>query len=211
MKPHGFTGLAVVALLFALPASGRAQGRVEWGLKGGLNVTGLRGADGWFDTKRGVIAGAYGAFDFAPEFGVEIDALFSMRGAKIQGVGIDATGNFTGFYTKGFYILDYLEFPILARFNAPTYGRVRPHLYAGPTVAFKVGARVLYGGSPATDLDAVRTLDSGLAGGVSADVALGTTTLVLDGRYNVGLTNVFNWSGPSFKNDGFALMAGVAF
>ena len=211
MKRLGLPGFTLAAILLALPATGRAQGGVEWGVKGGLNVTGLRGADGLFDTKRGVVAGAYGVFDFAPEFGVEVDALFSMKGAKIQGVGIDATGNFTGLYTQGFYILDYLELPILARFNPPAYGRVQPHLYAGPTVAFKVGARALYGGSPATDLDAVRTLDSGLAGGVSADVAVGTTTLVLDGRYNVGLTNAFNWSGPSFKNDGFSLMAGVSF
>lgn len=210
MKRLGLTGFAAAALLLALAGTGRAQGDVEWGVKGGLNVTGLRGDNGLFDTKRGVVAGGYGVFDFAPEFGVEIDALFSMKGAKITGTGVDQSGNPTA-VREGFFVLDYLEFPILARFNAPAYGIVRPHLYVGPTIAFKIGARAIYDGQPAVDLDAARSLDSGMAVGVSADFALGARTLVLDGRWGIGLTNAFSWSGPDLKNDAFSLMAGVSF
>lgn len=211
MKRAGLTGVTLAALLLALPASGRAQGEVEWGVKGGLNITGLRGAGGFFDTKRGVVAGAYGVFDFAPEFGVEVDALFSLKGAKISSVNVDLSGAPAPVVTQGYFILDYLEFPILARLNAPEYGVLTPHLYAGPTIAFKIGARALYGSNPLRDLDAVRSLDSGLAFGVSADLALGARTVVLDGRWGIGLTNAFNWSGPDLKNDAFSLMAGVAF
>ncbi len=211
MKRAGLTGVTLAALLLALPASGRAQGDVEWGVKGGLNITGLRGAGGFFDTKRGVVAGAYGVFDFAPEFGVEVDALFSLKGAKISSVNVDLSGAPAPVVTQGYFILDYLEFPILARLNAPEYGVLTPHLYAGPTIGFKIGARALYGSNPLRDLDAVRSLDSGLAFGVSADLALGARTVVLDGRWGIGLTNAFNWSGPDLKNDTFSLMAGVAF
>ncbi len=211
MKTIGLAGLALAVLLLALPATGRAQGDLEWGVKGGLNVTGLRGAGGTFDSKRGVVAGAFGVFDFAPEFGVEVDALFAMKGATLMGVGVDQSGSFTGPITEGFFILDYIEVPILARLNAPVHGRLSPHLYAGPTIAFKIGARSRYLGMPSSDLKSARTLDSGLAFGVSADVALGTRKLVLDARYGVGLTNAFDWAGPDLKNDAFSLMAGVAF
>jgi len=211
MKTISLAGLVLAVLLLALPATGRAQGAMEWGVKGGLNVSGLRGGGGAFDTKRGVVAGGFGVFDFAPEFGVEVDALFSMKGAKIMGPGLTPSGNPTGLFTAGFFILDYLEVPILARLNAPVYGRLSPHFYAGPTIAIKIGARAQYSGAPGVDLDAARTLDSGLALGVSADLALGARKLVLDARYGVGLTNAFNWAGPDLKNDAFSLMAGVTF
>jgi hypothetical protein len=206
----GLAAWAAAALLLALPASGRAQGDIEWGVKGGLNVTGLRGDEGLFDSKRGVVAGAYGVFDFAPEFGVEVDALFSMKGAKIAGLGLDASGNVVKI-GESFFILDYIEVPILARLNAPVYGQLSPHVYFGPTLAFKVGARTLRSGQVAKDLEDVHSLDSGLAAGVSLDLALGARTLVLDGRVNYGLTNAFSWSGLDLKNDGVSLMAGVSF
>ena len=211
MKTFGFATLALAALLLVLPDAGQAQGDIAWGVKGGLNVTGLRGAGGAFDAKCGVVAGGFGVFDFAPELGVEVDALLSMKGAKVTGAGLDPNGNITGPFVQGFYILDYLEFPILARLNAPAYGRLTPHVYAGPTIAFKLGARARFLGLPTSDLDAARSLDSGLAFGIGADVALGTRKLVLDARYGLGLTNAFNGSGPDVKNDSFSLLAGVAF
>jgi len=203
--------LALTTLALALPASVRAQGDIQWGVKGGLNLSGLRGGGGMFDTKRGVVAGGFGVFDFAPEFGVEVDALFMMKGGKLVGFGVDETGNVTGPISEGFFILDYLEFPILARLNTPAMGRLSPHVYFGPTLALKVSARARNAGFPGADLDAARTLDSGLAFGLSGDLALGPRTLVLDARYGLGLTNALSWAGPDLKNDTFSLMAGIAF
>ena len=217
MMRLGLTGLALTALLFALPATGRAQGDMEWGVKGGLNIsglrgsnTGLRGSTRLFDTKRGIAAGVFGVFDFTPEFGVEVDALFSMKGGKLSGPGVDPSGN-PIILTEGFFILDYLEFPILARLNLPVQGDLTPHLYAGPTIALKVSGRVRYSQLPGADLDAARTLDSGLALGASVDLALGARTIVLDARFGLGLTNAFRWSGPDLKNDTFSLMGGLSF
>jgi hypothetical protein len=200
---------ALAALLLALPAGARAQGDVEWGVKGGLTVSGLRGADGIFDSKRGAVFGAYGVFDFAPEFGVEIDALFSMKGGKLTGRGLDESGSVVAI-SQTFFVLDYIEFPILARLNAPSYVGITPHVYAGPTIAFKAGARGIFPGAT-RDLDAARSIDSGIAVGASADLPIGTRALVVDGRWDIGLTNAFNWAGPDLKNDTFSLMVGVSF
>jgi hypothetical protein len=210
MKRFGLAGFAAAALLLTLPASGRAQGDIAWGVKGGLNLSGLRGGNGLYDSKRGVVAGAYGVFDFAPEFGIEVDALFSMKGAKYPVFGVSGGGNPVKF-GESFFVLDYLEVPILARLNAPAYGRLSPHIYFGPTIAIKVGARAIDNGQPARDLNDVRSLDSGLAAGASVDVALGEYKLVLDGRFGLGLTNAFDSSQPDLKNDSFSLMAGVSF
>lgn len=215
MNRLGLTGLALTALLSALPATGRAQAGMDWGVKGGLDISGLRGSStgvrgSLFDTKRGVIAGVFGVFDLAPEFGIEVDALFSMKGGKLSGPGVDPNGN-PVMSTEGFFILDYLEFPILARYNLPVQGDVTPHLYAGPTIALKVSGRARYSQLPGADLDAARTLDAGVAAGASVDLALGGRNIVLDGRFGLGLTNAFRWSGPDLKNDTFSLMAGVSF
>jgi hypothetical protein len=208
MKGFGVAGFAAAALLLTLANSAHAQEGMEWGVKGGLNITGLRGGHGLYDSKRGVVAGGYGVFDFAPEFGVEVDALFSMKGAKFPYTGGGALPVGTG---ETFYVLDYIEVPILARLNAPAYGRLSPHVYVGPTIALKVGARVLNGGQAAKDLDHVRSLDSGIAAGASVDVALGARKLVIDGRFGLGLTNAFDSGQPDLKNDSFSLMAGVSF
>jgi hypothetical protein len=210
MKTTILALLPLTALMLVLPATGRAQD-IQWGVKGGLNVSGLRGGGGLFDTKRGVVAGGFGVFDFAPEFGIEVDALFMMKGGKSIGYGVDQTGKVTGPINEGFFILDYLEFPILARLNTPAMGRLSPHVYVGPTLALKLSARAQNSGFSGTNLDGARSLDSGLAFGVSGDLALGTRTLVLDARAGVGLTNALGWAGPDLKNDTFSIMAGIAF
>ena len=215
MKRLGLIGLALTALLNVLPAPARAQSGMIWGIKGGLNISGLRGSDtgvrgSLFETKRGVVAGAFGIFDLAPEFGIEVDALFSMKGGKLSGPGVSPTGN-PVINTEGFFILDYLEFPILARYNLPVQGDVTPHLYAGPTIALKVSGRAHYSQLPEADLDAARSLDAGVALGASVDLAWGARTMVLDGRFGLGLTNAFRWNGPDLNNDTFSFMAGVSF
>ena len=209
MNRPGLAAVAAVLLLAALPSPSRAQAGLEWGVKGGLNLSGLRGEGGLLDSKKGAVAGVFGVYDFAPEFGVEVDGLLTMKGAKVSGHGIDSNGNVV-VINEGFIILDYLEFPILARFNVPSQGEVRTHIYAGPTLAFKLDARAKYGSSN-QDLTAARTLDSGLAFGASFDFLMGERKLVLDGRYGLGLTNAFDWPGVDLKNDAFSIMAGVTF
>ena len=198
-----------LALLLSLPAArARAQGMV-WGVKGGLNVTNVSGGNDLFDSKRGVVAGGFGVYDFAPEFGVEVDALFSMKGAQSSGRSLDASGNVIS-VSHSYLILDYLEFPILARYNFHTGAEALTHVFIGPTLAVKIGARFDYGSSTA-DLSAANVLDSGIALGASIDLGAGPRKMVFDARFGFGLTNAFNWSGPDLKNQGFSLMAGMSF
>jgi hypothetical protein len=201
--------LPLVLLLVSLPAARAGAQAMIWGIKGGLNATNVTGGNDLFDSKRGVVAGGFGVFDFAPEFGVEVDALFSMKGAQTSGRSLDATGNVISI-PRSFLILDYLEIPVLARYNFHTGDEALTHVYLGPTLAFKIGARFDYGSST-TDLDAARSLDSGLALGASVDLGAGPRKMVFDARFGFGLTNAFDWSGPDLKNQGFSFMAGMSF
>jgi len=199
MTVRGTMTLALLAGTLALPAAGRAQDAPQWGVKGGLNLSSLRGSHGLIDGKRGVAGGGFLIYPLSPEFSLEADALFTMKGGKLEGPGPEI-----------FYILDYIEVPVLARFDVPLEGEVRPHVYFGPTLGIKLSARARTAGID-QNLSAAKTLDSGLAFGASADFLAGTHRLVVDARYGFGLTNAVSLFGFYLKNDVFSLMAGVAF
>jgi hypothetical protein len=205
----GAVTLPLVLLLASLPAARARAQAMTWGLKGGLNVTNVTGDGEVFDSKRGVVAGGFGVFDLAPEFGVEVDALFSMKGAQTSGHSLDANGHGIS-VPHSYLILDYLEIPILARYNFHTGAEAITHVYLGPTLAFKIGARFDYGSST-TDISAARSLDSGLALGASIDLGAGPRKMVFDARYGFGLTSAFDWPNSTLMNHGFSFMAGMSF
>jgi len=126
-----------------------------------------------------------------------------MKGAKVL------KGSPTG-TVESFLILDYLEVPVLLRWNIPTGTTTRPHLYAGPTVAFRVSSRNRTE-SETTDLKDVQGLDSGVAIGGSVDFPLNPGRLVVDLRYGIGLTDAFGDQARNYKNDVLSIMAGVSF
>ena len=205
----GVIALPLALVLTSLPAARAGAQAMAFGVKGGLNVSNVTGGNDLFDSKRGVVAGGFGVFDFAPEFGVEVDALFAMKGAQTSGRSLDASGNVIS-VGHSYLILDYFEIPILARYNFHTGAEALTHVFLGPTLAIKIGARFDYGSST-KDISAARSLDSGLALGASIDLGAGPRKMVFDGRFGFGLTNAFDWSGPDLKNQSFSLMAGMSF
>ncbi len=203
MRRHGAAVCLVGSLLALAPAAGRAQGAPEWGLKGGLNVAMLRGGGSSFDSKLGALGGGFVVYDFSTEFGLESGLLFTMKGAKVL------KGSPTG-TVESFLILDYLEVPVLLRWNIPTGTTTRSHLYAGPTLAFRVSSRNRTE-TETTDLKDVQGLDSGVAIGGSVDFPLNPGRLVVDLRYGIGLTDAFGDQARNYKNDVLSIMAGVSF
>ena len=203
MTRHVAAVCLVGSLLALAPAAGRAQGAPEWGLKGGLNIAMLRGGGSAFDSKLGALGGGFAVYDFSTEFGLETGLLFTMKGAKVL------KGSPTG-TVESFLILDYLEVPVLLRWNIPTGTTTRSHLYAGPTLAFRVSSRNRTE-TETTDLKDVQGLDSGVAIGGSVDFPLNPGRLVVDLRYGIGLTDAFGDQARNYKNDVFSIMAGVSF
>jgi hypothetical protein len=96
--------------------------------------------------------------------------------------------------------VDLLQVPVLVRYVIGG-GSTRPVLFAGPAIAFKLAASMeagVPGGYRAGDFDLVtdigddvRSTNFGLVFGVGADIDAGSGQIVLDARYDLGLTEVF--------------------
>jgi len=130
------SGLFVVLLaLVATPAF--AQGLTAAGVKVGVNFARLNSDDelvDQLDTRTGLIAGGFVELGINDMFSIQPEVLYSQKGGKggVTEVGLayDATLK-----------LDYVEIPILAKFNFGTTGGVRPFVFTGPVPAFNIRAR----------------------------------------------------------------------
>jgi|AntRauTorcE11897_2_1112592.scaffolds.fasta_scaffold05298_2 hypothetical protein len=181
-----------------------AQSSVDFGIRGGLNISNLNDIEGEADSRTGFMAGLY--FNFlVPNSPVSIqpEVLYTQKGFE--------SGNNT-------FQLDYIEVPVLVKFDFITDGSVTPNVYFGPYVGFNVSAEIdgnegLLGGDSESDIeDGVESTDFGVAVGGGLD--FGRVDLGI--RYGAGLTEVFedglfenNNSGA--KNGVLSITAGIDF
>ena len=115
--------------------------------------------------------------------------------------------------------LDYVEIPVLLRFNIPMEGSISPYLMLGPSIAFKAGCTIGSGDSGTTvDVDCeeaeleVSSMDFGgvLAAGLGFDAGPGQ--VFVGARYYAGFMTVDD-SGQDadVKNKGFFFSGGYSF
>lgn len=181
------------------------------GVKAGLNISNVRGADvdaeELFDTstdsKIGFVGGLYAVFNLSTNFAIQVEALYSMKGAKAS---VPDDWEVTA-------KVDYLEIPILARYVLTTSGSVRPFLFAGPSLAMKLSAKVeaVDDGVPYSgDLEGAKSTDMGVAFGGGMEIG---KNLRADVRYTLGLSKVFELEGVTYdvKNSALAIMIGYCF
>jgi hypothetical protein len=226
--------LAVVSLVFAV---GSAQAQTPLGNRlgffGGLNIANESGdldvlsadlavllADefgGDWASETGSIQGlgfgAYLLIQRSPTFGVQIEAQYIQRGAKIDFTGNVMSESVTA---ETEFQLDYLEIPLLARFSPSPGANFRPLLVVGPVIGFKTGANMemtIEGQSASVDIsDGYKSTVFGLLGGVGFTAGLGQSThLVVQGRYYLGLTNAIDDDTYSVKASDLGFFAGLEF
>lgn len=205
--------LAVVGLtLMAGAAVAQDSGLVAKGFKVGLSMHKFTGADNDFfehlapDLRMGLAGGAFLTFALGPNFALQPEVLYVMKGAKYEEDGNEATFKF-----------DYLDIPILFKYRFPTAGTTRPSLFAGPVASFKLSSEyeeVFEGEESKENVDNVNGLDYGLAFGGGIDFAVGQNTITMDVRYTLGLTD---WPDTdvdediAVKNGGWLVMVGIGF
>jgi hypothetical protein len=168
------------------------------GLKGGINLAKFYGASELeivgvhYDPyknqvmKPGFMTGAVFQFKVSDKFALQPELLFSSRGQKIN----DGTDWAT-------LILNYVEIPILTKFLIPI-GVVTPTVYAGPSLAFRIGKinRIGETGGIEIDMDDNKRevfdkyynkFDLGISVGGSVGTKVGPGSLIADIRYTLGL------------------------
>jgi hypothetical protein len=117
-------------------------------------------------------------------------------------------------------IFDYFEIPMLMRIPFASGGSVRPSLLVGPALAIKLKSRIEFASpheSLSEDLDNITDTDFGVVFGVGTDLGRGPRGFLLDARYTLGLTDVWNRQSEfdaintDAFNGVFAVMAGYRF
>jgi hypothetical protein len=213
--PHARATAALLALALLAPAAAGAVG-IEKGVKGGLNLASFRGefadvADA--KVKAGIVAGAFLAFDLAPDLAIQVEGLFSMKGAKLTSVGVDSEGN-PGRAYESFVSLNYLEVPVLLRGTLLRTAAVQPMYYLGPTVGISLGGRFEADspGVPGRDLTDLKPVDIGVALGAGVGFDLGGRRVLTEIRYTTGFADLYDLEGNlESVNQVLSLTAGLAF
>jgi hypothetical protein len=209
-----------VALIPSVVAAQR-MGDMTFGIMGGPQFATLKEdpdpTEVEYGYKAGVLAGVFLAIPLTDVFSIEPQALFSQKGADVDGTGAKSS-------LDGSIRINYIEIPVLLKVRFPmSYSQVTPFLFAGPSFAFRVGCTArgeILTATGSEDCDKVgngtlldlKSTDVGLTGGGGIQFNAGGYPLRLDARYTWGLTDI-NDSGDAreIKNRAFAATIGIGF
>jgi hypothetical protein len=186
----------------------------KFGLKVGLNSADLNGGDvsifeeefGPMKSKIGFCGGGFVVFGLSKGMAIQVEALYTQKGSTFD---IDVDGETVDLNWE----TDYIEIPVLFKYTFETKGKVVPVLFAGPSVAFKMTAKLkatFMGTSKSSDIPGFKSTDFGLVFGGGLDIG---PKFRVDLRYIMGLTKLLDMDGETadIKNGVFSLMIGYAF
>jgi len=195
-----------LALLIAAPL----QAQTTLGVKGGINIanvdTNIADISDLADSKTGFVGGGFVTLGLGSLFALQPELLYSQKGFQADEFGETVKLN-----------TNYIEIPVLLKAQFKL-AMLRPAVYAGPVVSFETGCDV-----SVTDISVSCDEDEGFVDrkknewgavfGANVDLILGSITLILDGRYQLGLTNLADVpdSDDSVKSNVWQIMAGVGF
>jgi hypothetical protein len=181
------------------------------GIKAGLNVATTGGADASSQSITSFNAGMFATFNVAGLLAIQPELLYTVKGYKVSYAVLDeigpipfGSGNVTG-------KISYLEIPILFKLNTSSLSIIRPNIFAGPEVAFKLSSKAV-SGSPSSeqDLQNINSTDFGIIIGMGININLPITTLMIDIRYDIGMRVLHSSTNPpDIKNRVLTLNAGI--
>ena len=201
--------LARIALPLALLIAAPLQAQTTIGVKGGINIanvsTNVEDIEDLAEAKTGFVGGAFVSFGLGSLFAIQPELLYSQKGFEASEGLLEAQLG-----------TNYIEIPVLLKAQFKL-AMLRPAIYAGPVVSFETSCNLdLPDGSVDCDDDEGfvdrKTTDWAAAFGANLDFFLGPVTLIVDGRYQLGLTNLAN--DPDFpeeevKSRVWQIMAGI--
>lgn len=185
---------AAMMLVSVATFAQNAVGQISIQPKVGLNIANVTDADD-ADARIGLAAGAEFEYGVTDMIGVSAGLVYSMQGYKYSEGNVDTTVK-----------LDYLNVPILANvYVAPGLA-----VKLGVQPGFKLSSKVKIEGSGVSiegdsDDDGVKGFDLAIPVGVSYQYQ----NIVLDARYNWGVTKVYD--GGDSKNSVFQITLGYKF
>jgi hypothetical protein len=202
--------VTVLILAFAFTANAQDAAGPQFGIKAGLNVSGHYGADTdeFHKMKAGGVFGFYMSYAASPQFTIQPEVLYSMKGWKWEEGTYMETGK-----------TNYIEIPVLFKYNVQTEGTTSPSLFVGPAIAFLTKAEVDWdddGDTGTEDIkDFLKSSDFSVVFGGGVDFAMGEGTVTFDARYTLGLSKLpdseLDELGVDVKNKTWSFMFGYGF
>ena len=176
-----------VILLLSLTILAKAQSAdTHFGLKAGLNISGLDVKDGVdFDSKAGFHIGGLAHVHLSPHFGIQPEIVYSEQG------GQDNNDNEK-------WKINYLNVPVLFQYMTGSGFR----LQTGPQLGFVVSSKIKSGDIEQNIKDDVSRVDVSWSLGASY---LFPEAIGIDARYNIGITNVNDAETPKVRNRVFQI------
>lgn len=176
--------------LFVVGASASAfsQAQFSLGVKGGLNFANLdvSSLSGTYNNRTGYHLGAFGLFKFS-KIGIQPEIIFSEQGSEVKDPQL---GSFESNFS-------YVNIPIILKL----YTVAGINLQAGPQFGFLTSAKL----GDESIKDEIKGSDVSLGLGVGWDLPFGLT---IDGRYNLGLSDVSDDSASEIKNQVWQVSVG---
>jgi hypothetical protein len=203
--------------LFVLAAGSAAAGAADFGIKGGINIANIHGEDpeDEGDWKNGFAGGVFIDLGITPLFALQPEILYVQNGSK--------TTFLEGEWSLKF---NYLQVPVLAKVDLPVGGSLVPVLYAGGYAGLLLDSKLtVEAGNNSGTIglkDNTKSYDAGLVFGAALDFTVGTGTMTIEGRYNLGMVEIDDGIGggifgieeaekTDMKNESWMVMASYAF
>ena len=187
--------LGVVAFAVMAGVAPAHAGPWHVGVRVGAALADLRGdlpdiADP--EMKPGLAAGGFVTREFGPGIQLEVDALYVQKGATFELETADTEGNVVT--DESDVNLNYLEVPVMLRFDLPTGGVMRPYLIGGGTVNFALSGRIEAAlGQPELDIkDDMKPVLAGVTGGLGLRMDRGTFQVALEARYGTEFEDLYD-------------------
>lgn len=197
----------MLGALFAFGFAGVQQAAAQQnmvGVKGGFVAAELSGdLEDALSSRTGLGFGAFLQVMVGPNWSIQPEALYLAKGASEDG-------------GDGEVKVNYLQIPVLVQYHLPTPG-VSPRLFAGPSLAFELGCDIEEDGDSASCDDlgiSTKSADFGVVFGAGVDIPAGGVVVTLDGRYDLGVTNISDEAEEfeiDIKNRAWEFFAGVGF
>lgn len=195
--------IIVLAFLVAFAIGGTHEfatsGLTQGGFKFGIGATDIRpeGDSVTVESFSPEISGRFGAF-FTINFMEYIAIEPGLFGAMKHGSAKSMTSNFPGsrrYYRNPKMLIVHMEMPLLLKlmYNFEDAG-VQPVIFAGPVFNYNIYHHYSYNGYKEDHLpqkmDNIPGIDVSLATGIGTEFAVGKGRIVLNFRYDIGLTSV---------------------
>jgi hypothetical protein len=224
--------LAVFSLIVFLPIILTAQTEKTYGIKGGYTLSNYWGSG--TDNLNSSVASVTTNLDernlpwfsvnlfsshmLIPDFTSVQSELVYCRGGKAY------KGTFGGVERHFSLEVDYLAMPFMLKIHFPL--PLKPSIYAGPQISWMFRSRAnnfpsgidttaFFSGTNASGEVFNRNtnvIDLGFVAGLDFGIPFGPGDIVLDGRYQMGALDVFNYAaGRKVRNYSFMFMLGYAF